>query len=352
MNKINKLIVLGVLATTLGSCTSMKNEVGGWMGFNSDNYLPESERDAFFKKNYLAKGIKVPTIEYEVEKIPVSRSAVVTSWGFSEKPEVVRAYEEYVTGGKNFVVKGDAFITYPYDQYSRPELTCSYNNVCGIQLEVGEQMTSAPSLGDTERWTMDVMTTGTGDLASQLITLKPVSVKGTTDSMFSTNLVITTNKRVYNVIIQSDGFKHSSNTINFYYPFETSKNINSKLALIQKKSSSFGANINNNIATDVDFNTINPEDYRIENKGKTTPEWMPLVTFDDGHKTFIKMPSNTDAYQLPAVWIQRSDGTKELSSNDIFQKPYFILDGVYKKVFMFSGADIDGNKQEVEIVKK
>ncbi|MBK2270172.1 TrbG/VirB9 family P-type conjugative transfer protein [Francisella philomiragia] len=348
---IKKIVLISFIGATLGSCTSVKNEVGGWMGFNTENYLPQDQRDEYFKKHYLSKGVKVPKVEYELEKIPVSRSGVLTSYGFSDKPEVEKAYEEYVNGGKNTVVRGEGFITYPYDPYSKPTLECSFNRVCAIQLQEGEQLTSAPVLGDSERWVMDVMTTGDGDKSSQLVTLKPIVTQQAKSTNFSTNLMMTTTKRVYNIKLVADGMAGKSNTMNFYYPFDTAKMINAKV-----EQAKIAVNkpymASDNLATNVDFNTINPEKYEIKAPEKNPPEWTPLVVFDDGHKTFIKLPSNTDSYQLPAVWVERSDGSKQLSSNDTFQKPYFIIDGVYKKIFLFSGADKQGNKQEVEIIKK
>jgi len=361
--KLRNIALLSLVAASLTGCAGVKSDVGNFFGYSDENYISKGNADSYFRKHYAKSTTTVPTIEYAVEKIPVSRNAVMTSFGFSKNPEVKEAYEQYITGGQNFVVKSDGFITYPYDQYSRPILECSLGRVCSIQLESGEQMTSSPSLGDSSRWAMDVMTTGTGDVASQIITIKPILTEKAMKrgqeqgklNKFSTNIMITTTKRVYNIglLAVPDGAK--STTMNFYYPFETSEMINSKVEAI-KHSNGVGTNYssggkNDGIPTDVDFNSINPEAYKIKVTGKKAPKWTPTVVFDDGHKTFIKLPANTDQYQLPAVWIQRDTGDKELSSNDTFQKPYFILDGVYKKVFLFSGADVDGNKQEVVIKK-
>ncbi|MBK2341728.1 TrbG/VirB9 family P-type conjugative transfer protein [Francisella philomiragia] len=357
LSKLNKYVVLGLVAVGLSSCAGVKRDIGNFFGYSDENYIPKDQADEYFKKNYLAKGVKVPKVEYEIEKIPVSRSAVMTSFGFSQNPEIKKAYENYVSGGAETVVRSEGFVTYPYDPYQRPILECSLGRVCAVQLETGEKITPNGLIaGDTVRWDVAIQTTGAGDKESQVVSVQPrfidsrdpKEMKQMVSQLkpFSTNLRISTNKRIYNIGLLGQPKGSISTVMNFYYPFETAQATNSQIAQLYRQHEDSVQAQNITFATDVKFDQINTK-YSISEKDN--PAWKPTQVFDDGHKTFIKLPENADTFQLPAVWVVRDNNKEELSSNASYKKPYYVLDGVYKKIIMFTGTD--NNRTQVTITR-
>ena len=360
MKKVNKFVVLGLISAGLTGCAS-DGYLAKQFGYTSDKYIPIDKADKYFAQ----QKIKASKVEYNVEKIPVSRSAVITSYGLSQNPEIKKAYENYVSGGQETVVRSDGFITYPFDTYSRPILECSIGRVCAIQLEAGEKITTKGVLaGDTVRWKVSIQKTGDGADESQMVSIKPIvpdnrdpNVKKSLEiKKFSTNLMITTNKRVYNIGLLAQPKGAISTVMNFYYPLETAKDVNKQIEQLAAQNKTVAATPAS-LATDVNFNDINTN-YSIDldtkssffsSKKATNPSWMPLQVFDDGHKTFIKLPKNADQFQLPAVWVVRDDNKEELSNNATYQSPYYVVDGVYKKVLLFTG--FDNKKVQVTITR-
>lgn len=354
---MKKIILLSLSTLLLSSCAS-DGFLASQFGFTSDKYIPKDKLSQYLAKNYSSTDLKIPETIYTTKIIPISSNAVLTSYGMNQSPAIVKAYNNYMQGGEDTIVSSDGYTTYPYDPYSRPIFKCSVGRVCTINLESGEQIIGKPSLGDSLHWNMNVGSTGSGSDASQILFIKPLVQKGDLQNgkprYFSTNLVIPTNKRVYNIGLLATKPNQNTSIMNFYYPRETSSKLEQQVANLNKNhpvSNNLNSHQSYSSATNIDMNNINPEKYHIKVVSKITPTWKPIAAFDDGHKTLIKLPSNIDSYQLPVVWVQREDGQKELSSSNTFKKPYYIIDGTYKNIFLFSGSDKQDNDQQVEISK-
>ena len=355
MNNLNKILVVSLTSIALSSCAS-NGFLAKKFGYTPDKYVPKDQIDQYVAKNYKSLGTNVAKTKYTTKTVPISSHAVMTSFGMSQSPEILKAYNNYVSGSVNSIVHSDGYTTYPFDPYNRPIFKCSVGRVCTIALEAGEQIIGKPSVGDSVHWKIDVGIAGQGNQASQMLIIKPLVVaadisKNNEVKYFSTNLIIPTNKRVYNIGLLSTPANQNTSVMNFYYPNETSQKLEDEVKKLNSKTNAYSPSTQTNYETNVDFNNINPEKYHIVVKSKDIPNWKPVLAFDDGNKTFLKLPSNTNSYQLPAVWVERQDGKKELSSANVFHKPYFIIDGTYKNIFLFGGSDKEENAQEVEISK-
>jgi type IV secretion system protein TrbG len=262
----------------------------------------------------------------------------VTSYGFTQNPEVLKAFENYQNGNDDYVVHAPGFVTYPYDPYARPIVECAPLRVCTIQLEKGEQINHV-SIGDSTRWMVSNFLTGPNDKdGSQAITVKPAV---TTDGI-STDLVISTDRRIYNIGLVSST-KSTTNMINFYYPQETVEAMNLAAAermLEAKKNQKILGNSAGIKGTVVNVKDINT-DYTMSGDD---PAWKPEQIFDDGQKTFIKMPPIADRMKLPVVWVLTPNGDKE-PLNARYNHPYFILDGLYQNIYLISGE----SKKKLEV---
>src|SRR5260363_169289 len=93
-----------------------------------------------------------------------------------------------------------------------PKLICTLLRACDIQLEPGERLTGKPVAGDTVRWLMSKQVSGTGAQAVTHIIVKP------TDVNIDTNLIITTDRRTYQIALYSSPNKKSYlHAIGWYY---------------------------------------------------------------------------------------------------------------------------------------
>jgi P-type conjugative transfer protein TrbG len=328
-----KLFKVGLgflMIATLSGCASMNQDKK--VNYDPSKYIPVDQVADYVKH----QKIKKEAIELELDKITPSRHAVLTSYGFSQNPKLLEAYQNYTAGKEDVAIKSKGYITYPYDAYSHPLIACAPLRVCSIQLEKGEQINNV-SLGDTKRWKVTKVLVGKNkNHGSWIIEFKPAVI---TDNI-STDLVIATDKRVYQLGLVS---KRNADThmVNFYYPEETLNKINAdavqRYMSAKSTQSISGAVDQGTVVNTMDINT----NYTFTGD---TPAWKPVQVYDDGNKTFIKMPKLADRMTLPIIWVLTPNGHKE-PLNARYSHPYYILDGLYQKVFLISGV----NKHKVEV---
>ena len=121
------------------------------------------------------------------------RGTVVVRGGETPNP-IVNAVEEYRRTGEARTIQQSAYVAYPYG-HSQPTLTCAPLRACVIELEPGEAVLGLVS-GDTERWIIGQTLAGPGG-ATPLVVVKP------TDHDLTTNLLITTDRRIYELTLDA-----------------------------------------------------------------------------------------------------------------------------------------------------
>lgn len=171
-----------------------------------------------------------------------------------------------------------------YQIYTAPQ------KVTIISFEHSEIMVAAPQSGDTVRWQVNSITSGTDPNARQHLIIKPLR-EGLTN-----NMIITTNKgRVY--LLELISFKNS-------YMLEVSWNyaVNDLIINHEPKENNF---TEDRLPKKLNFN------YKVINKsGK--PVWKPTRVFDDGEKTFIQFPEAINQHELPTLFIVSRETTTQL----------------------------------------
>jgi type IV secretion system protein VirB9 len=97
-----------------------------------------------------------------------------------------------------------------------PELECETLRVCAVELETGERVVKT-YLGDGERWKVDVQLSQEGGV-KPLVVLKP------TECAIETNLIVSTDRRIYDVLVKSrscanpgEGLKLGPRRLRFEY---------------------------------------------------------------------------------------------------------------------------------------
>jgi type IV secretion system protein VirB9 len=252
-------------------------------------------------------------------------------WTENYGSDVVEEAKQWQRNGTARPVKGkDGLILFPYGQY-QPVLTCAPLFACEIALEPGENPKNVVA-GDTVRWIVARAESGEGANAVRHVFVKP------TEKGITTNLSITTNRRVYVLTLKAKESEYVSR-IGFYYPQDMIQNWED--AARREKEQAPAALLPLVSADQLRF------DYKI--KGDKNLAWFPVRAFSDGTRVYIQMPDSMKSSEAPALVLLNSKGESQLVNYRV-NKGYFIVDKVFDHAALIVGVGSDQKK--IEIVKE
>jgi len=212
--------------------------------------------------------------------VPVDSAAQRTP----TKEQVVQsAMQEAMVTPKNFI-GGTQF--YDYNEHKQYPIVCKVLGLSVLQLEDGEVPIGVPYLSDTLRWeiTGDVWRTQDGKNI-QLVMIKPL------ETGLSTNMVLVTTRRIYQIMLTSTRDSYMP-MVRFRYPiqlqqmkFNTAQTIEEERARKEKEDEGYYLSYNYKIIS-----------------GWFRPEWTPEEAWDDGHKTYIRLPRGVLQMEYPTVF--------------------------------------------------
>lgn len=211
-------------------------------------------------------------------------------------------------------VKGSRTV-YNFRDDSVYEIFAGVDHVTDVQLEPGEALTASPSAGDTVRWSIGVMTSGQGGSGKTHLILKPL------DTDLETNMIVTTDRRVYHLRVKSGDFHMP--VVSWNYPKDSSAEIEALLK--REKEEQVG---------------VPPEqlsfDYDIE---ENSYPWSPLRVFDDGQKTYFQMPKKMRVNEAPALFLIDDEEDEPLLVNYRVKGEFFIVDRLFEEAEFRVGAE-------------
>ncbi|MGL5569265.1 MAG: TrbG/VirB9 family P-type conjugative transfer protein [Cetobacterium sp.] len=221
-----------------------------------------------------------------LDEITPSKKAVIIS-GIREAKENIQA--EFV-----------------YNENSSYTIYCRVNYLTAILLSPSEKIISV-SGGDTARWQKSQTVTGSSQGDREVIYIKPFSLN------LKTNLVINTNKRMYNINLHSAKEWYNP-VVKWLYPDEAMK-----IEQIKKEQT-----ITTGSLTNHNYNyTVSTKKY----------DFAPSTIFDDGSKTYFVLKN---IQELPVLYIR--DGSKEQQLvNFRIQGNYYIVDRTFKEAVLKLG---------------
>lgn len=196
-------------------------------------------------------------------------------------------------------LKIEAASIYNYKVNAIYTVLCSVDHLVDIQLQPGEVLTGVGA-GDTTQWILDKVVSGVSPKEQTHIFLKP------TEAGLTTNFTLTTNRHTYHLAVKSTNNVHTP-IISWLYPSEE----NDRLVLLKKEEDRI-AGLN-----EVPSGTITAKDpaqlnfnYKIKKPYFAgNPVWTPEQVFDDGSKTFLKMPKSMNSDEAPVLFIVNDDST-------------------------------------------
>ncbi len=267
--------------------------------------------------------VKVPVLEPQLRPLPVTMARKTQARNSGNVLQsianaVARATQEPTP--KGFI---DAVQYYNYAPGVVYTAITSPGFVTTIALAPGERLESCAA-GDTTRWIVQEVHAGSGPQRQTLVLVKPRLPD------LSTNMVITTNQRIYQLDLQSVAVGVYQTMIAWHYPFgdlimirHTMQRENSRQAAI------LGRNMN---LSQMNFNYL-----ILKQKGKTPP-WTPLRAFDDGTKTFIEFPPELGVTAAPPLFVLGRNGRSQIVNYRI-EGNYYVVDQLFNEAELRLGEN-------------
>ena len=142
-------------------------------------------------------------------------------------------------------------------------------------------------------------------------------------------MVITTDRRIYNLKLISTTTAKAIKNISFWYP-EDLLNVVNTASLKQAEDPKIASlpdvslrNLNFNYSVSCGFLC-------------SLPGWSPTRVLDDGTHTYIQFPASIANRDMPALFIVNGNA-KELV-NYRSKPPYFVVDKIFKKAILLIGT--------------
>ena len=201
-------------------------------------------------------------------------------------------------------------------------LATAPERVSDIALQPGEILI-AVAAGDTARWVIGDTTSGSGATRRTHIFVKPAA------SGLRTNLMITTDRRVYHLELASG--ERAMTSIAWTYPQD-------ELLALEKQEVALAAA--EPVAASVAVERLN-FNYAIDGDA---PAWRPIRAFDDGTQVFIEFPPSMATGEAPPLFVIASSGKAELVN---YRKRglYYVVDR------LFSVAELRLGEKRQQVVR-
>jgi P-type conjugative transfer protein TrbG len=230
------------------------------------------------------------------------------------------------TGEAKPILSDDGKVLYAYGQ-EMPKLICSPLRVCDIELEPGEQVVSKPKVGDSARWIIGKMESGTAENPVIHVVVKP------TDVNLKTDLIIPTDRHVYYIqLVSENSEKGYFHRVGFYYPEDLTAEWGRDAGKLKRQAE----DRDNLVVSDLPSVALDKVDFNYKVDG--TAPFRPVRVFNDGRKTYIQMPMAIASGELPTL-MGMDDSNNPMLVNYRFKGGYFIVDKVLKKAMLVIGSD-------------
>lgn len=217
----------------------------------------------------------------------------------------------------------NAIQTWPYTEGALYQIYASPGRVTLVQLQAGEKIVDV-SAGDTVRWIVGDSSSGRGDTYRQNLQIKPVRAG------LKTNLVVTTNRRIYLLELTSTEDTWMA-SVSWSYPEDELAQLKARNALAQPSTVMSGV-------------SVDQLHFRYTITGDSPP-WRPLRAFDDGQKVYIQFPAGIAQTDLPPLFLVGPDGSPMLV-NYQYRAPYYVVDRLFGAVELRLG-----DKNDAKVVR-
>lgn len=227
---------------------------------------------------------------------------------------------EWSDGGVEPLPGADGRVVVTYGS-GMSTLLCSHLRVCTIELQQGEKIQGAPTLGDSVRWSVDVGRIGSGPSRTEILLVKPLLPRAK-DLRTETTLVVLTDRRMYYIRLQSDPDSYIARLAFQYPPPGGAANWDEYQAqrAQEEAAQATAAESVDSLASTIPTVPIVSANWNYRTRGDT--RIRPLAIANDGKQTFLRMPAGLTSRGLPSLLVEGQ------VANYRVQGDWWVVDGV------------------------
>lgn len=222
------------------------------------------------------------------------------------------------------IVGPDGVVRYLFGGRTPPTLRCMPLFVCDLVLEPGESIVNV-AVGDSVRWLIAPASSGPTDTTTPHVLIKP------TEAGLQTNLIVTTNRRAYYVMLVSRN-NDPMLRLGFLYPQDP-----------QRAFGQSGAQLTR-VSSPLPQTSIDKLDFNYHLSGDRSLQ--PVRVFNDGAHTYLQMPAGMS--EIPVLFAVGSDGGDTIV-NYRFTGQYYVVDGVPASIALVDGS---GRRQRRALIAR
>ncbi len=244
---------------------------------------------------------------------------------------------QWETGVATPTPGADGRVVYVFGQ-GMPVMVCAPLRVCAVELQAGEHLQSEPQIGDSRRWEITPVMSGSGLDITPLLIVKPI------EAGLETDLIVPTDRRTYVLRLVSDPTRFVSR-LAFQYPGEDKV----KWATFQAQQDAAKRDAEilaaQERAKDKQAGVVPMADDAIDNlyfdyKLSGDAAFRPDRVLDDGQHTYLIYPNDGRFRELPTL-LMMVNGKTELVNFRVDGSRY-IVDRLFDKAVLVVGV---GKKQ-------
>jgi type IV secretion system protein TrbG len=252
----------------------------------------------------------------------------------------VAVAQQWETGVGTPTPGPDGRVLYVFGQ-GMPVMVCAPLRVCAVELQAGEHLQSQPQIGDSRRWEITPVMSGSGLDQTPLLVVKPI------EPGLETDLIIPTDRRTYFVRLVSDPTRFVSR-LAFQYPADD----RTKWAAFQAQQDAATRDAEavaeqraQEQAKDKQMGAVPMAENALDNlyfdyKLSGDPAYRPERVLDDGQHTYLIFPNDGRFRELPTL-LMLVKGKTELVNFRVDGTRY-IVDRLFDKAILVVGV---GKKQ-------
>lgn len=303
----NKILYLGVAVIALSGCETMNMSSIG--GTSSQTRFVTAEIENEGKVEYVKVPIPVPKPYYQ--RIPDVKMVAAKKVSPEKAIRDARKSSLQMSTPDGFV---NAMQVFDYMDGALYEIYSSPGYITSIVLQPGERIIGKAT-GNAKHWEMGETATGSGRDEKTVLILRPKKAG------LKTNMMITTDRRIYMMEAKSLPKGVYNASVSWYYPQDEFKDlIKSSANKAQLEEQVVAGNVNLN---DLNYN------YDLNSVQGGEPDWMPIEAFDDGLKTYIRFNNELGTTKAPILYVMSEEGKAEIVNYRV-RGNFYVIDRLIK----------------------
>jgi P-type conjugative transfer protein TrbG len=275
--------------------------------------------------------------------VPHNGPEVPSGWKFPHtdlNPTAIRAVtvEQQLDASAAVPTAGsDGRVVYVFGQ-GTPVMVCAPLRVCALEMQAGEHLQSEPQIGDSRRWEITPVLSGSGLEQSPILIVKPI------EAGLETDLIVPTDRHTYVVRLFSDPTRFVSR-VAFQYPDEdkakwTAFALRQEAAKKDAEMLAERQQAKDRQAAVLPMSADALDNLYFDYKVEGDPAYRPERVLDDGVHTYLLYPDDGRFRELPTL-LMVVNGKTELVNFRVDGARY-VIDRLFDKAILVVGV---GKKQ-------